>query len=237
MESVARVRPDVSFVPAPEGTGSVVLLFDCGWAPHKREFKLMFPTYHSLGAIAIPVYERTANPAARARLVIGSRSFVTEILTDVDAVAFKYHKNRLPLLLVKHAIRLALKVAEGEAAAYGVKEALKPKQGTGRQGRQDTTLADAAGWLTGLAVGAVNAALEQADLRAWLSLPQSFQAVRANVPPGEHRARVELLAANGRVLASADAGVVRVARGRVSFVVGRSLGSSLFVARPDVSKR
>jgi hypothetical protein len=216
----------VSQLP-PKNAGSVALLFDCGWAPHKREFKVVFPTYHSLGAIAIPIYERTENPAARARLVLGNRTFETAIFSDVNAIAFKNYRDKLPLLILKQAIRCAVKVAAGEATAYGVKEGLKSGKGKGREG---AALAELAGWGAGELVGVYNAVSEQADLRAWLTLPESFQGARAFLPAGEYPARVELLGKGGGVLATADLGVVRVKPGRLAFVYARSVGSSLFVA-------
>lgn len=249
MKSAAKIRPDVPFIrtdlahyaklagqeaegagQAPgRNLGSVALLFDCGWAPHKKELKVVFPTYRTLGAIAIPIYERSENPAGRARLVIGDRAVETSVLTDVDAVAFKYHKNKLPLIILKQAIRLAVKVAAGEATAYGVKEGMKSGKGKGRQGAAEAELA---GWAAGLAVGVYNVVSEQADLRAWLTLPESFQAARVYLPPGDYPARLELLGkGGGGVLASADIGTVKVKKGRLGFVLARSVGASLFIAR------
>ena len=249
MKAAAKIRPDVPFIradlahdaqlaeqDAPPGSGqppakdlgSVALLFDCGWAPHKEEFKVVFPTYHSLGAIAIPIYRRSENPAGRARLILGDRVVESAVLTDMDAVAFKYHKNKLPVIILKQAIRLAVKVAAGEATAYGVKEGLKAGRGKGREGAAEAELA---GWAAGLAVGVYNVVSEQADLRAWLTLPESFQAARVYLPAGDYPARVELLSKGGGLLASADLGVVHVQRGKLGFVLARSVGASLFVAR------
>jgi hypothetical protein len=246
MEAAAKIRPDVGFIrqdlarvkqlslggapdpgvklPPPD-SGSVALLFDCGWAPHKKEFKVVFPTYHSLGAIAIPIYERTENPASRARLVLGDRTFQTVVLTDVDAIVFKYHKKKLPLIILRQAIRLAVKVAAGEATAQGVKAAVNSGN------KKNNGEAEVAGWLAGLAVGVYNIASEQADLRAWLTLPQSFQATRAFVPPGDYPARVELLGSGGGVLNVVDLGTVHVEKGKLSILVARSVGTNLYAAR------
>ena len=71
----------------------------------KNELKVIFPTYHSLGSIAIPIYERSPNLARTARLTIGNYTFTTAVLTDVEAVAFKYHKDHLPLIILKQAIK------------------------------------------------------------------------------------------------------------------------------------
>jgi hypothetical protein len=231
LEAAAKIRPDLGFIREdlarlklpPSDDGSVALLFDCGWAPHKRELKVVFPTYHSLGAIAIPIYERTANPASHARLVLGDRKAQTAILTDVDAIVFKYHHAKLPLIVLKQAIRLAVKVAAGEATAQGVKAAVKG----GKKGRQNGE-AEAAGWLAGLAVGVYNIASEQADLRAWLSLPQTFQATRVFLRPGDYPARVELLGSAGGVLSAADLGTVHVEAGKLSVLFARSVGTNLY---------
>jgi len=195
--------------------GSVVLLFDCGWAPHKRELKIVLPSFNTFGAIAIPLYDRTPNPATRARLVLNDRVFETRVLSDVDAIAFKYHHDRLPLMVLKQILRTTIKMAAGEGAAAGV------RQGTG---------SDLGGLAAGLAVGVYNYASEQADLRAWLMLPQTFQGVRAWVPAGAYDGRIELLDAGGGVLNTAPLGQVTVRPGSLLFAQARSLDRSLFAA-------
>lgn len=238
LESVAKVRPDLAFVQRDLARlsggdercddGSVALLFDCGWAPHKAELKVVFPTYHSIGAVAIPIYERSPNPVARARLRIGDRTFETAVLSDVESIAFKHHKDRLPVIVTRQAIRAAVKIAAGEATAYGVKEGLKSGKGKGRRGAAQ---AEIAGWAAGLAVGVYNWVSEQADLRAWLSLPQTFQGTRAFLPPGEHPATLELIGFSGEVVSAVDIGPVKVTRGKISFIVARSVGTTVYVTK------
>ena len=202
--------------------GSVALLFDCGWAPHKRELKIPLPSFSTFGAIAIPLYDRTPNPAAFARLVLNDRVYSTAVLSDVEAIAFKYHKNGLATRVLKQILRATIKIAAGEAAAAGVRE-------VGRH-NDNRAAGNLGGLAAGLTVGVYNYVSEQADLRAWLTLPQTFQAVRAWAPPGTYEARVELCDAGGHVLNTANLGTVTIRPRSLQFVTARSLDRSLFAA-------
>jgi hypothetical protein len=243
MKSAAKIRPDVPFLaadllrlamvqgdedtvgrlrkrwpsltmPGPQD-GSVALLFDCGWAPHKRELKIALPSFNTFGAIAIPLYDRTPNPAAFARLRLNNLAFNTAVLSDVDAIAFKYHHKRLPLMVLKQILRTTIKMAAGEGAAAAVRQGGKSAIG---------------GLAAGLAVGVYNYASEQADLRAWLTLPQTFQAVRVWVPAGTYEGTVELCDAGGNVINSAKLGTVTVRPRSLQFAQARSVDRSLFAA-------
>jgi hypothetical protein len=210
---IQRAYPDVA-LPGKDD-GSVALLFDCGWAPHKRELKIFLPSFNTFGAIAIPLYEETPNPAAYARLVLGDRGFNTQVLSNLEAIAFKYHHDKLSLMILKQILRTAIKMAAGEGAAAAV-----------RQGGKS----DLGGLAAGLTVGIYNYVSEQADLRAWLDLPQTFQAIRAWVPPGTYDARVELCDGGGGVLNTISLGAITVRPRSFQFAQARSLGTALYGA-------
>ena len=201
-------------LPGPQD-GSIALLFDCGWAPHKRELKIVLPSFNTFGAIAIPLYDRTPNPAVYARLRLNDQVYSTAVLSDVDAIAFKYHHKRLPLMVLKQILRTTIKMAAGEGAAAGVRQGGKSAIG---------------GLAAGLAVGVYNYASEQADLRAWLTLPQTFQAVRVWVPAGTYEGSVELCDAGGNVINAAKLGTITVRPRSLQFAQARSVDRSLFAA-------
>lgn len=202
--------------PPGKDEGSVALLFDCGWAPHKEELKFPVPGYRTFAAVAIPLYKRTPDPASHARLVLGDKVFDTHVISDLEAIVFKYHRDKMPTIIIRQIIRTTLKAAAASAAAAGSEHAV---------GGSDGALV---GGLVGLAGGIYNYASEQADLRAWLTLPRNFQAVRAWVPEGEYEARVELVGSGGGVLSSISLGKLNVKKGSLRFACARSLGSSLY---------
>lgn len=243
MKSVAKIRGDLPFVqrdlvrlatacgmdtdledykkqfkvaPPAKGDGSVALLFDCGWAPHKEELKFAVPGYKTFAAVAVPIYKRTPDPGHHARLVLNDKVFDTHVMSDLEAIVFKYHHDKLPTIIIRQIIRTVLKAAAGSAAAAGTQHAV---------GGQGGALA---GWGVGLVAGVYNYESEQADLRAWLTLPRNFQAVRAWVPAGDYDARVELVGGGGSVLSSVPLGKLTVKSGSLRFACARSLGASLF---------
>ncbi|HZU96526.1 MAG TPA: hypothetical protein VFF73_07540 [Planctomycetota bacterium] len=244
LQKAAKIRPDVKFVARDllriatlrgrsedvdevkktygdsvtlpgEDEGSVVLLFDCGWAPHKRELKIFLPSFSTFGAIAIPLYDRKPNPVAYARLWLNDRNYPTEVLSDVDAIAFKYHHGKLGTTILKQILRTTIKIAASEAAAAATRRA---------------TGSGLAGLGVGLVGGIYNDVSEQADLRAWLTLPQNFQAVRAWAPAGTYDAKVELVGFGGGTIGWVPLGQVTVKPKSIQFAQARSLGTRCYAS-------
>ena len=68
-------------------------------------------------------------------------------------------------------------------------------------------------------LGNLWAATEGADLRSWSLLPASFQALRVEVPEGEHEVVLRALR-NGRMVGAEQRVRVRVHAGYNTFVLG-----------------
>ena len=206
--------------PLPPDTGSVALFFECGMAPRKTEVKVIFPTLHGAAAIAMPRYEAVPNPAAAAMLVVGDQQVRTTTLSNLQSIAYRYQHDRLPLLIAKQVIRLAAKVAIQE----GGHAVIANNAGEG-----------AALWagLFSLGMSIWNVASEQADLRAWRTLPQTMQVARVYLPEGEYPARLVLLGPGGNAMRELDLGTITVKADKHRMVNARSVGTNLFV---DVSK-
>jgi hypothetical protein len=214
VDEVKKTYGDSVTLPGAD-EGSVVLLFDCGWAPHKRELKIFLPSFSTFGAIAIPLYDRTPNPVAYARLWLNERNYPTEVLSDVDAIAFKYHHGKLATTILKQILRTTIKIAASEAAAAATRRA---------------TGSGLAGLGVGLVGGIYNDVSEQADLRAWLTLPQNFQAVRAWAPAGTYDAKIELVGFGGGTIGWVPLGQVTVKPKSIQFAQARSLGTRCYAS-------
>ncbi len=204
----------------PRDEGSVALFFECGMAPQKTEVKVIFPTLHGAAAIAMPKYEPVPNPAAAALLIVGDQQVQTVTLSNMQSIAFRYQSDRLPLLIAKQVIRLAAKIAiqEGGHAAIA-----------------NNAGENAALWagLYSIGMSIWNVASEQADLRAWRTLPQTMQVARAYLPEGQYPARLVLLGPGGNKLREMDLGTITVKADRHRMINARSVGTNLFV---DVSQ-
>lgn len=205
--------------PLPPNVGSVALFFECGLAPRKEELKIYFPTLHGAAAMAMPIYRKVPNPAESAVLVVGDQQMRTTTLSSLQSIAFRYQKDRLPLLIAKQIIRLAAKIAiqEGGHAVIA------------NNGGEDAQLAAA---VFSIGTSIWNIASEQADLRAWRTLPQTLQATRLYLPEGEYPARILLLGPGGNTLRELDLGTITIKADKHRLINARSIGTNLFV---DVS--
>ena len=199
-------------VPAPaSGEGEVVVLFACGLAPEKREIKIALPIPSGRGwtynKIAFPIYRERPNPVTAARITVGGRSLGrTEVLSDVERKAKATLYQRLPVLVMKSVLRAVTRYAAQKTILDS--------------GHRDQQLAR---HLIAFGVGLATAAVEQADLRSWLTLPQSFQAARGAAPAGSQAVTVELVGRHGAVI-GASHHPIEVQAGRTTVVVVRSVG-------------
>jgi len=198
------------------GQGQVVVLMACGLAPVKieRSIQLPVPTGRGLtyNKVAFPAYHTRDNPVAMARVSVAGRVFgVTEVLSDVERKARANLWQRLPTLVMKSLLRAAVR--------YGAQKALLD---SGHQ--RDRPLRQAAA----MGLGLVGAAVEQADLRSWLTLPRSFQAVRGIAPAGRHGMTVELVDRNGRPQ-KAILEPVEIREGRITVVFLRIIGTRMVI--------
>ena len=204
--------------PAPPGTGEVVLLLEAGRGPAKVPG----------GPLGIlPALEHRPSTAAAGRLIVdGSPTETTTVLNDVESWARDTLKEREVLLLLKRAAILAAK----EVAAEATRKAAKKEAD-----KVEKDVEEKHGKTAGKVVGAVlDAVLDQTfvrlavlwtekpDLRAWGTLPQTFQACRIRVPAGAHDLSVlPVDAAGAPVSAPLLFPRAEVAEGKILVLVAR----------------
>lgn len=210
------IREKAGLGPIPQGAGSVSLFLEAGTAPKKRQFKMIFPTFSGAAAFAMPIYEPTPNRVSGAILEIGGERHEAACLTDVQEVAFQYHRDRLPLMIARQIIRLAVKIGLQEGGRAVIANS---SNSIGAQ-------AGALAWTVGASVW--NVVSEQADLRCWRTLPKRMIVTRAYLPEGDYPARVILLDETGASIGSEDLGTIRVAAGQHRMISARSLGTRVF---------
>lgn len=219
VEDAQKVREKTKLAAPPREYGSVALFFECGMAPGKKELKIPIPTYKGVAAVAIPLYESQPNPVSGAELVLGERKSRTAIFSSIDAIAFRYHKDQLPLMIAKMIVRLVVKIGIQTGGTIAIEQSTK--------GTKDEGLGQLVALGFSAATSAWNYVSEQADLRCWRTLPQSLQATRVFLPAGDYPAKIRLLGAGGRAVATYDLGTIRVAAGRHRMINARSLGTNL----------
>lgn len=195
--------------------GSLVVFYDSGEAPLKVEKYIVFPTGgFGFQKFALPFYQSVNNPAAAVELDIGGQTLRTEALTSVEQVAFRYFNDRMPLIVTKAIIRVIAKIVAQKAAEYVAQQ-------------QGDLLVQA---VVGLGTSAVMSLTEQADLRAWRTLPQTLQAGRIYLPEGQYPVTLKLLSSGGGAIATRNLGTATIKSGQIGFVCLRSVGSNFWGA-------
>ncbi len=149
-------------VPGPE-EGSLVVLFEQGRVPPKREISLPIPTIHGAFAVAFPTYDPADITAAVPLTVAdveGNGVLRTQVIAEVGAMAARSLREELKGMIVRQTLRAATKYALQKQA-------------------------NDANPLAGFATNIYNLVSERADLRSWMSLPLYVQAGRSIVPAGQ----------------------------------------------------
>jgi len=162
-----------------ESEGELLFILECGMAPRKGQIRVDLPIPDvGIVPLAFPKYE--CIPSRIHGAVVcdrsGQRLAETYMLTDVEALLVRNLMDRMPILLLKQAIRASAKGAMAKTAT------------------------DQGGVVGALLSTTYNLVTEQADLRSWLTLPRNIQAARMPLPAGDHELRLAFLDAAGRPL-------------------------------------
>ncbi len=157
--------------------GDLILFFQCGLAPVKKEISIPIPTSRGFLATAFAAYKTVPTNLKNALVLIdGEVAGGTELLSDVEAQAIRSLVDEIPYTIVRGALRMAVK-------AVLLRQASKQGGGWGE-----------------LIASIYNIASEQADLRSWVTLPKNIQALRIYPPEGKHRLQLALTGAGGETV-------------------------------------
>jgi hypothetical protein len=200
-EELARLEQEHGAdVARPLGAASVVVLAGVGLGPYKVEAVLPIPTGDGLFQMAVPGYAERPQPVSALRLVDTSSgsSVLTDLVERVTKVAKENLEDRLLWIAAKSVARGLLK-----------------RELTQQLEKQYDEFGFIAGNLFTLFT-------ERADLRAWLTLPDSFQACRMFVPPGVRGFTLEAVGGE-----SIDLGAYELDPGETMLVFARTIGTRL----------
>lgn len=184
----------------PEGAARVVLIAGVGLGPYKFENRIDVATPDGLLAWSVPGLEERPQSIGKLRLEGGGAQVDSVVIEDVGRIAHKNLNDRLAWLAARSAVRAVIK-----------REMTKK-------------LADEHG-SAGFVIGSLFSALtERADLRAWTTLPDTWQAARLLVEPGQ--VDLTLRAVGGQFQ---DLGVFELEPGETLFLLARTVGATLHV--------
>ncbi|WP_265437291.1 COG3014 family protein [Aeromonas media] len=152
--------------PLARDQGQLVVLFEDGLIPARREIFLPLPISTSNGdfrtfTVAVPYYDNRASDTGPLTVSVGKRVEQTSELVRLEALAAKDLQERLPGMLTRQALRLVAKEQLRRSAA---------KEG---------------GDVGNILVGIFNTLSERADTRSWLTLPAEASSWQGMVPAGD----------------------------------------------------
>jgi uncharacterized protein len=163
--------------------GEVVLILEAGMIPARSETEYTFVADGKVYRVSLPgIREIRADRLSIALSSDGvtSRGFLAE---DLAAIARENLEDHAGRDIARAVARLALKAGVAEAGEQLVEELT----------HDDSAVSQVAG----LVLSIFGAATENADLRAWLTLPAQIYVARLRLPAGEH---VITIRADGRLL-------------------------------------
>ena len=155
-------------------TGNSLAIAHYIWASSRNQ--AVIPNIARVKIPAVAVYED--NPSEVHVSADGSPAGATSLLTDIEALALEEFEAIRDHIVARAFLRRAFKIAATQLATEAANK--------GRKSRGEYSDADALRDLSISAAGLLWAALEGADLRCWSLLPASFQALRVELPEGEH---------------------------------------------------
>lgn len=168
--------------PGP-ASGEVVVILEMGLIPPKEEESQTFVVDDRVYRLALPAIPRKQAVYGTVELSSGylsNRGFLAE---DLTAIARKNLEDHTGRDIARAVARLSLKAGLSEAGEQIVEELTEENSGISQ--------------LTGFMLSLFGAATEEADLRAWLTLPASIYVARLSLPAGENPVEVTV---NGRTV-------------------------------------
>ncbi|NRB37764.1 MAG: hypothetical protein HRU20_04760 [Pseudomonadales bacterium] len=142
-------------------SGKLVILFEEGFVPAKRSFNLHIPSFHyeTYFNIAFPYYDSKNWPSPQTLTIKHAQETLgqTQVLVNVSSLAVKSLQEQSTALMVRQILRA------------------KVKHEMQQKAQQQSELG---GFLTTI----YNIISEQADLRSWLTLPNTAQAFYHELP-------------------------------------------------------
>lgn len=183
----------------PQEAASIVLIAAVGMGPFKEQTTITIPTGDGLLRWSVPRYVSRDQAGQVVELgITGSTSVRASVIEDIDQVARENLEDRIAWLATRSAVRSVIK-------------------------RELTQKLESDHGFAGFVIGTVfTIATENADTRAWQTLPHSWQAARLFVEPGQHEV---VLKSRGeqRVL-----GTFELEPGETLIVLARTLAGRLY---------
>lgn len=166
----ANISPAIKqFTKAPSGGGrDVIVVYEEDLVDMKEPIKIPLPFGGTLWSVDFPVYNAPAKPPAHVNVEVGGALAASCVpVVNVQALAYRDLKDRIPGIAARNVSRAAVKIAAQQAINHV---------------RTGNSNADLALKLGVLAFNAFKTVIEEADTRAWQTVPEHVHLARLGVP-------------------------------------------------------
>lgn len=200
--------PFLSEIVVDHPAESILLVLKQIWSYQERRVSFPFVT-----GIRVPELRFHLDNPAALRVDVAGRSGLTGTVTDIDKTAEIEFSAMRDTIVARAVFRRAVKLVLGEL----LKNQLQPRRsrrnsyGYGGYGIESL--------LIDISV-AIWSSVERADLRSWSLLPARLQALRIELPAGEHTLEIRPTDATGQPVGPLEEIRVSVHQGRNTYVIG-----------------
>jgi len=156
---------------APKGAGDdVLVVYEENLVDMREPIKIPLPFGGTVWSVDFPVYSAPPYPPSPIAVEVGGAQAAQCVpVVNVQALAYRDLKDRVPGIATRNVTRAAVKIAAQQVANH---------INTGSSG------GDLALMLGVLAYNAASTAINEADTRAWQSVPEHVHLARLSLPAG-----------------------------------------------------
>lgn len=157
-----KITKNTEALPSAD-TGTLVIFYEHGFVPEKREISVPLFTSQGLQSVSFPVYQQPWFQPRPLKLVVGDTRLESSPIVFTSALAVKALQEKLPGMIIRQTIRAIAK-------------------------KELQNQANEANALLSLSTQIYNLVSERADLRSWLTLPNDVQIARLALEAGQKHA-------------------------------------------------
>lgn len=162
----------MQFANPPSGVGrDVIVIYEEDLVDMREPIKIPLPFGGTVWSVDFPVYNAPARMPSQVAVEVGGKlSAMCVPAVNVQALAYRDLRDRIPGIAMRNVTRAAVKIAAQQVANH---------VNTG-------SAADVVLMAGVLAYNAISTAVSEADTRAWQTLPEHVQIARLRIPSGQN---------------------------------------------------
>jgi hypothetical protein len=166
----ARISPGIApfAKPAPGAGQDVIVVYEEDLVDSQEPIKIPLPFGGTIWSVDFPVYGAPAHVPAQIVVEVGGAMAATCVpVVNVQALAYRNLRDRIPGVVTRNVTRAAVKIAAQQAANHI------------KTGNSYANIAMMAGVFT---YNAFSTAISEADTRAWQTVPEHVHLARIRLP-------------------------------------------------------